>query len=109
MGVGAGTLVSPIYISEISPASLRGMLMSGYQVFVQAGALIGFWIAFIAQAVLADKSALQWQIPVSLQLVVGGMLLLGTLLIPESPRYFGRAGPTPSHGSSSRLATATIS
>ncbi|KAK3074045.1 hypothetical protein LTR53_003824 [Teratosphaeriaceae sp. CCFEE 6253] len=92
MGVGAGTLVSPIYISEISPASMRGMLMSGYQVFVQAGALIGFWIAFIAQAVLADESALQWQIPVSLQLAVGAMLLLGTLLVPESPRYLAEQG-----------------
>ncbi|TKA61730.1 hypothetical protein B0A55_12208 [Friedmanniomyces simplex] len=92
MGVGAGTLVSPIYISEISPASHRGMLMSGYQVFVQAGALIGFWIAFIAQAVLADGSALQWQIPVSLQLIVGASLLIGTLMIPESPRYLAQQG-----------------
>ncbi|KAK3629073.1 hypothetical protein LTR56_006530 [Elasticomyces elasticus] len=92
MGVGAGTLVSPIYISEISPASERGMLMSGYQVFVQAGALIGFWIAFIAQAVLADESSLQWQLPVSLQLLVGAMLLIGTLIIPESPRYLAEQG-----------------
>ncbi|KAK5119419.1 hypothetical protein LTR85_007519 [Meristemomyces frigidus] len=92
MGVGAGTLVSPIYISEISPASQRGMLMSGYQVFIQCGALLGFWIAFISQAVLSDRSALQWQIPVALQLIAGLMLLIGTLLIPESPRYLAERG-----------------
>lgn len=92
MGVGAGTLVSPIYISEISPASERGMLMSGYQVFIQVGALLGFWIAFVSQAVLSDRSALQWQIPVALQLFAGLMLLLGTLTIPESPRYLAEKG-----------------
>ncbi|KAK4548936.1 hypothetical protein LTR36_008709 [Oleoguttula mirabilis] len=92
MGVGAGTLVSPIYISEISPASERSMLMSGYQVFVQGGALIGFWIAFVSQAVLSNASALQWQIPVAIQLIAGLMLLIGALLIPESPRYLAELG-----------------
>lgn len=92
MGVGVGTLVSPIYISEISPASERGMLMSGYQVFVQSGALIGFWGAFVSQAVLADTSSLQWQLPVAVQLIVGLLLLLGTLIIPESPRYLAERG-----------------
>lgn len=92
MGVGAGTLVSPIYISEVSPASERGMLMSGYQVFVQSGALVGFWGAFVSQAIIADKSALQWQIPVAVQLIAGLMLLVGTLIIPESPRYLAERG-----------------
>ena len=87
MGVGAGTLASPIYISEISTASERGMLMSGYQVFIQSGALLGFWIAFICQAVLPNSSKLQWQLPVSLQMIAGLILLGGCFLIPESPRY----------------------
>jgi len=92
LGVGAGTLVSPIYISEISPAELRGVLMSGFQVLVQGGALIGFWIAFIAQVSLSDTAALQWQIPVGVQVIAGGMLLLGALVIPESPRYLSEQG-----------------
>lgn len=91
-GVGAGTLVSPIFISEIAPASERGFLMSGYQVFVQSGALIGFWIAFVSQAIIADESALQWQLPVGIQLFVGVLLLLGGLIIPESPRYLAERG-----------------
>jgi sugar porter (SP) family MFS transporter len=92
MGVGVGTLVSPIYISEISPASERGMLMSGYQVFLQTGALIGFWGAFVSQAILADTSSLQWQLPVAVQLFVGLLLMVSTLLVPESPRYLAERG-----------------
>jgi sugar porter (SP) family MFS transporter len=86
MGVGAGTLASPIYISEISTAADRGMLMSGYQVFIQSGALLGFWIAYICQALLPE-SKLQWQLPVAVQLIAGAILLGGCFLIPESPRY----------------------
>lgn len=92
MGVGAGTLVCPLYISDISPASERAMLMAGYQVFIQSGALIGFWIAFVSEAVLSDRSPLQWQIPVAVQLVAGVMLLLCCLVIPESPRFLAEQG-----------------
>ncbi|EON64118.1 hypothetical protein W97_03348 [Coniosporium apollinis CBS 100218] len=92
LGVGAGTLVSPMYISEISTPSARGMLLSGYQTAIQLAALAGFWAAFAAHATLADSSALQWEIPVAVQLVPGVLLLLGTLFIPEAPRYLVDTG-----------------
>lgn len=92
MGVGAGTLVSPLYIAEISPAHERNMLMSAYQVLVQLGALFGFWAAFFAQISLSDTSALQWQLPVALQLFAGAFLLVGTLIVPESPQYLASKG-----------------
>jgi sugar porter (SP) family MFS transporter len=68
------------------------MLMSGYQVAVQTGALIGFWGAFVSQATLADTSALQWQLPVGAQFFAGLILLTGTLVVPESPRYLAERG-----------------
>lgn len=86
IGVGAGTLVSPLYISEISPASERGPLISGYQVAIQILALVGFWGAFICHSVF--DSNLQWQVPVLFQLVPGCILLAGSLfLLPESPQW----------------------
>jgi sugar porter (SP) family MFS transporter len=59
--------------------------MSGYQTFLQTSALIGFWGAFASNAAFPSTSALQWQIPVSIQLVPGIFLLICTLFIPESP------------------------
>lgn len=61
--------------------------MSAFQVVIQATALVGFWAAYAANAVLRDTSNLQWQIPVGLQLIPGIILLLGTLLIKETPHY----------------------
>lgn len=38
-------------ISEVSPPSERGMLMSGYQTVLQLSALAGFWVAFAANTI----------------------------------------------------------
>lgn len=61
--------------------------MSGYQVVIQGTALVGFWAAYAANAVIEDSFDLQWQIPVAIQLIPGIVLLVGTLFIPESPHY----------------------
>lgn len=61
--------------------------MSGYQTALQLAALIGFWGAFASHAIFPSTSALQWELPVGIQLVPGILLLLGTLAIPETPRF----------------------
>lgn len=79
-------------ISEISPASERGMLMSGYQTVLQFCALLGFWGAFASHAIFAESSPFQWELPVSIQLLPGILLLLGTMLVPETPRFLAERG-----------------
>lgn len=79
-------------ISEISPASERGMLMSGYQTVLQFCALLGFWGAFASHAIFAESSSFQWELPVSIQLLPGIFLLLGTMLVPETPRFLAERG-----------------
>jgi hypothetical protein len=61
--------------------------MSGYQTILQLSALAGFWGAYASHAVFPSSSALQWQIPVAIQLVPGILLLIGTVFIPETPRF----------------------
>lgn len=68
------------------------MLMSGYQTALQLSALAGFWGAFASHATFASASPFQWQVPVAIQLLPGVLLLLGTLLIPETPRFRAERG-----------------
>ena len=68
------------------------MLLSGYQTAIQFAALAGFWAAFAAHAGLPDTSQLQWRIPVAVQLLPGTLLLLGTIVIPESPKILVEKG-----------------
>ena len=44
IGVGAGSNLVPIYISELSPPSIRGRLVGVYELGWQIGGLVGFWI-----------------------------------------------------------------
>ena len=74
-------------VSEISEPADRGVLMSGYQVVIQATALIGFWTAYATNSAISDSSDFQWQIPVGLQFIPGIVLLLGTLFIHETPHH----------------------
>ncbi|KAK4993372.1 hypothetical protein LTR66_006029 [Elasticomyces elasticus] len=92
LGVGAGTLVSPMYICEIAPLSERGMLLSGYQTAIQAAALAGFWAACAAHSNFSDSSSLQWKIPVAVQLLPGLLLLFGSLFVPEAPAFLADKG-----------------
>jgi hypothetical protein len=76
-----------ISISEISPPSERGMLMSSYQTILQLSALAGFWGAFLSHSSFPSSSSLQWQLPTAIQLIPGILLLLGTCFIPETPSF----------------------
>jgi SP family sugar:H+ symporter-like MFS transporter len=97
-GVGAASVLSPAYISEVTPARLRGRLSSVQQVMIIAG-LTG---AFIANYVLAQRAGRSteafwlgfaaWRWMFWMQLIPATLFLLTLLLIPESPRYLVARG-----------------
>lgn len=66
--------------------------MSGYQTILQLSALAGFWGAYLSNSFFDDEDDLQWQIPVIVQLIPGILLLLGTLSMPETPRFLATKG-----------------
>ncbi|KAJ5135742.1 uncharacterized protein N7515_005020 [Penicillium bovifimosum] len=90
LGVGAGSNITPIYISELSPPAIRGRLVGVYELGWQIGGLVGFWINFGVDETLAPSHK-QWLIPFAVQLIPSGLLLIGGSFIRESPRWlFGR-------------------
>lgn len=50
VGIGIVSIVSPIYISEVSPARIRGTLVSLYQLAVTAGFLLAYMANWIIDA-----------------------------------------------------------
>ncbi len=92
-GVGAASVTSPVYISEVTPAHVRGRLTSIQQVMIISG-LTG---AFVANFVLARSAGGStadlwggypaWRWMFWLQTIPAAIYLAALVLIPESPRY----------------------
>ncbi|CAE6451579.1 unnamed protein product [Rhizoctonia solani] len=88
-GVGGVSLATPLYIAEIAPPSIRGQLVGFYEIFLQAGGVVGFWINFGISEHITYGSK-QWHIPVAVQLIPGGLLLAASVLLRETPRWLYR-------------------
>ncbi|KAG2731146.1 hypothetical protein G9P44_005562 [Scheffersomyces stipitis] len=91
IGIGGCSGLAPIYISESSPALIRGKLVGMWEMSWQVGGVVGYWINYGVLQNIPD-SRKQWLIPFAIQLVPSGMFWAGSFLIPESPRYLVHRG-----------------
>ncbi|KAI0007685.1 sugar transporter [Xylariaceae sp. FL0662B] len=91
LGVGASTMIVPVYIAETSPPSIRGRLVGIFEIASQGAGMIGFWVNYAVDRTISDKTDAQWIIPLGVQLIPGVLLFFGMLLLcPESPRWLAR-------------------
>lgn len=87
--IGALSVVVPMYQSESSPAILRSLLVSLYQLFVT----LGIWTSYMVDWGTKDMaSSASWRIPNGLGFLWSLILCLGILVLPESPRHAYRLG-----------------
>ena len=98
LGVGAASVISPVYISEVTPAAIRGRLSSVQQVMIISG-LTGAFVANVALARYAGGSTADfwfgysaWRWMFWLQAIPALIYLAALLIIPESPRYLVAKG-----------------
>jgi MFS transporter, SP family, sugar:H+ symporter len=96
--VGAASVLSPAYISEVTPANIRGRLSSVQQVMIISG-LTGAFLAnyYLAQAAGSSLSAFwggyaAWRWMFWVQAGPAILFLVTLLFIPESPRFLVAKG-----------------
>ncbi|MEY3051352.1 MAG: hypothetical protein RLY31_1137 [Bacteroidota bacterium] len=94
MGIGAASMVSPLYITEVAPASERGRLVSFYQLAIVLGILVVFFVNMLIQdAGDADwNQSVGWRYMMGSELLPAVLFLVALLFVPESPRWLVRAG-----------------
>lgn len=83
IGVGMASMLSPMYIAEISPASVRGRNVAINQLTI----VIGILVTNLVNYTLADNGPDAWRWMFGLGAVPSLLFLLGVLWLPESPRW----------------------
>lgn len=97
-GIGVVSIVSPIYISEVAPASRRGTLVSMYQLAITVGFLLAYLMNYLvlrrADVTASDPSlpsrmfnSEYWRGMLGLETIPDLLFLLLIFFIPESPRW----------------------
>lgn len=89
LGVGALSLLVPMYQSESAPRQIRGALISTYQLFITLGILVANCINYGTETRTDTGS---WRIPMGISFVWVLILGTGIIFFPESPRYDYRHG-----------------
>lgn len=90
IGVGMASMLSPMYIAEISPAHLRGRMVAINQLTI----VIGILVTNLVNYSLRNEGADAWRWMFGLGAVPSVLFFTGALWLPESPRWLVKAGHT---------------
>lgn len=103
LGIGVASMLSPLYISEVSPAKIRGRLVAMYQLAIAVGILSAYFsnawllknsITAYLQNALMQKIFVEevWRAMFGLGIVPALLFFIIMFFIPESPRWLAAKG-----------------
>ena len=111
IGVGLASAICPMYIGEVAPSNLRGMLVSWNQFAIIFGQLVVYFVNFfilgehiqplveeMGKGIAAINPAAQWTVTTGWRYMFGseaipaGLFALLICLVPETPRYLVSIG-----------------
>lgn len=88
LAVGGVSLLSPMYVAEVSPPSIRGRLGTLYQLSIVVGIIVSYSINFL----LRNTGTNNWRWMFLTGVVPSAVFLLFVALAPESPRFLAMSG-----------------
>lgn len=93
-GVGAASMISPLYISEVAPAENRGRLGSLYQLAIVIGINLVYFINYKISGVGDETWNLEWgwRYMLGSETIPAFLFFLLIFWVPESPRWLMTRG-----------------
>lgn len=88
IGVGASSVIGPMYISESSPARLRGRLVALFQLNI----VTGIFLAFLSNYLLVNLGPDAWRWMLGIQALPAVLFFILAFFIPDSPRWLMKKG-----------------
>ncbi|KAG0127533.1 general substrate transporter [Tuber indicum] len=86
LGVGVGSLIVPLYISELSPPSHRGRLVIVNVLFITFGQLIAYGLGIILSPPTLSQDA-SWRYMLGFGGLPAGLQAIIMIFMPETPRW----------------------
>lgn len=88
-GVGAASMISPMYISEMAPSNIRGRLVTFYQLAI----VLGINLVYFVNLQIAGSGDELWNIDtgwrymLASEVIPAVLFLIALIFVPESPRW----------------------
>ena len=94
LGIGASSMICPVYIAEIAPERWRGRLGTLFQFGIVAGIFLTLFINKIIQGMGDDawNTAYGWRWMLGMEVVPAALFMALLFTVPESPRWLAQKG-----------------
>jgi sugar porter (SP) family MFS transporter len=90
LGIGASSVLGPMYIAEIAPADKRGRLVGFFQFNIVFGILLAYFSNYIVGTMGFGDAEWRWKL--GIPGIPAALFSAMLLAIPESPRWLARRG-----------------
>ena len=85
LGIGASSVLGPVYIAELAPAKWRGRMVAAFQFNVVFGILVAYTSNYIIRTMNLGAAEWRWQVGIAGVPALAFLVLL--FGIPRSPRW----------------------
>lgn len=95
IGVGALSMLVPLYNAELAPPEIRGGMVVLQQLSITFGIMVSYWIGYGTNYIGGTgdgQSDAAWLIPICIQILPAVVLAVGILFMPQSPRWLMNQG-----------------
>lgn len=94
LGIGVASMNAPMYIAEIAPSSIRGRMVTYYQLAIVVGFFVVFLVTYFIGNNLTEAQNIEfgWRRMFWSELIPSLLFLVLLLFVPKSPRWLALKG-----------------
>jgi MFS family permease len=81
-----------VYINEMVPAHIRGVVMTFWQMFYSVGAFVAYWVRFGCSRHEAALGEWDWRMVIVFQLLMPILIVSQVFFLPDTPRWYIQRG-----------------
>lgn len=94
LGIGIASMNAPMYIAEIAPSSIRGKMVTYYQLAIVIGFFVVFLVTYFIGNNLTELENIKfgWKRMFWSELIPSSLFLVLLFFVPKSPRWLALKG-----------------